>query len=557
MSIRRITFAKAGMAALALSFIMMTGCGDGAGGSGGEPDFVAVTDITNVPVQMEVGTPLTLTGTVVPSNATNKTIEWSISTDDDDSTDASFNDDGEVEATAAGTLKVTATIVNGLTETTPYTKDFTITVYAVGSLPTVDSVTVSPATATVAKGGNKTFTATVNGTNSPDQTVTWTIVATGNKAGTKIGADGKLEVASDETLTSLKVKATSTVDPAQSDEATVTVSSGTGPSGGWTAVDDSTFYSGDAINGIAWGGASGEEKFVAVGDNGTMAYSPDGVTWTEVDDRKFQGKNINGIAWGGGKFVAVGDDDKMAYSPDGVTWTAVIHGPFNGTDIRGIAWGGASGAEKFVAVGSSDMAYSPDGVTWTEVFDTTFLYNKDSITGIAWGGAVGEEKFVAVGARDNVATGNGGKMAHSLDGVTWTAVTDSTFDSNYITGIAWGGASGEEKFVAVGWNGKMAHSPDGVTWTAVIDSTFDPDLDYSNNINGIAWGGGKFVAVGDEAKMATSTNGTIWTAVSGSTFENSDSGNDHIEGIAWGGASGAEKFVAVGWHGKMAYWDGQ
>jgi hypothetical protein len=40
----------------------------------------------------------------------------------------------------------------------------------------------------------------------------------------------------------------------------------------WTAVADSTFGE-DTINGIAWGGVSGSEKFVAVGNSGKIAYS--------------------------------------------------------------------------------------------------------------------------------------------------------------------------------------------------------------------------------------------------------------------------------------------
>ena len=63
MSIRRITFAKAGVAALALSFIMMTalaGCDTGTDPDPGPPLFMAVTGITSVPVQAEVSTALTL-----------------------------------------------------------------------------------------------------------------------------------------------------------------------------------------------------------------------------------------------------------------------------------------------------------------------------------------------------------------------------------------------------------------------------------------------------------------------------------------------------------------
>jgi hypothetical protein len=96
--------------------------------------------------------------------------------------------------------------------------------------PTVSGVTVNPATATVAKGGTRTFTAKVDGDNNPAQAVTWTVVGAAD-SGTVITTDGgKLTVASGETATTLTVWATSTVDTSKSGMATVTVdTSGTPP----------------------------------------------------------------------------------------------------------------------------------------------------------------------------------------------------------------------------------------------------------------------------------------------------------------------------------------
>jgi len=86
--------------------------------------FVAVTGITSVPTSGTVGT-LTLTGTVAPANATNKTIAWSVKSAG--STGAAIS--GSVlTTTSTGTVTVTATIANGKTESTPYTQDFAITI---------------------------------------------------------------------------------------------------------------------------------------------------------------------------------------------------------------------------------------------------------------------------------------------------------------------------------------------------------------------------------------------------------------------------------------------
>ena len=91
------------------------------------PAFVAVTDITGVATTMTAGTPLTLSGTVEPSNATNKTIVWSVKSAG--STGASISGN-TLFATAAGTVTVTATVTNGRAASSDYTKDFAITVSA-------------------------------------------------------------------------------------------------------------------------------------------------------------------------------------------------------------------------------------------------------------------------------------------------------------------------------------------------------------------------------------------------------------------------------------------
>ena len=67
--------------------------------------------------------------------------------------------------------------------------------------PTVDSVEVTAANSamSIKRGEMLQFSATVTGTNDPAQTVTWSIVETGKKAGTTI-TGGLLTVASDETV---------------------------------------------------------------------------------------------------------------------------------------------------------------------------------------------------------------------------------------------------------------------------------------------------------------------------------------------------------------------
>lgn len=84
--------------------------------------------------------------------------------------------------------------------------------------PAVGTVTVSPATADIAKGSTQQFTATVTTTGSAPKGVTWSV----DSEISTINASGLLTVPTTETATSLTVTATSTFDTTKAGTATVT-----------------------------------------------------------------------------------------------------------------------------------------------------------------------------------------------------------------------------------------------------------------------------------------------------------------------------------------------
>jgi uncharacterized protein YjdB len=88
----------------------------------------------------------------------------------------------------------------------------------------VNSVTVSPKTATVTVGKTQQFTAVVDVTGEMAKTVTWKVEGTNKQASTTISDQGVLTIAAAETATTLTVTATATADATKSDTATVTVS---------------------------------------------------------------------------------------------------------------------------------------------------------------------------------------------------------------------------------------------------------------------------------------------------------------------------------------------
>ena len=90
-----------------------------------------VSGISGVPAFATAGSPLLLTGTAIPSNATNKTITWSVF--DPGTTGATITDGNILNAREEGTVTINAAIANGPAHGTDYTENFSITVIAAGS----------------------------------------------------------------------------------------------------------------------------------------------------------------------------------------------------------------------------------------------------------------------------------------------------------------------------------------------------------------------------------------------------------------------------------------
>ena len=142
---------------------------------------IAVTGITLNPtsVTITVGETATLTATVSPADATDKTVTWSSS----DAKIATVKD-GTVTAVAAGTTKITAT-AGGKTATCE------VTVKA-KEVP-VTGITLDPTSVSIEEGQTATLTATVSPADATDKTVTWT------------SSDTKVATVRDGTVTAIAV----------------------------------------------------------------------------------------------------------------------------------------------------------------------------------------------------------------------------------------------------------------------------------------------------------------------------------------------------------------
>lgn len=135
------------------------------------PEFTAVTDITGIPGKMTEEETITLNGVVTPNTATNKEITYSIK--DAGTTEAEITEVNKLTAKKAGTVTITATVKNGKTENSDYTKDFVITVEAKApeTVP-VENVTIS-GEKIVNIGEKITLTANVTPDTATNKKVTW------------------------------------------------------------------------------------------------------------------------------------------------------------------------------------------------------------------------------------------------------------------------------------------------------------------------------------------------------------------------------------------------
>jgi uncharacterized protein YjdB len=206
-----------GFAALFLAALFaFNACDNGSTDDDGDANFIAVTDITGVPAAATAGTPLTLTGTVTPADATNKTMVWSLK---DGGTTGAVITGNALNATAAGTTVVTATIAKGASPSTPFTKDFSITVSA-AAVP-VSGVSLNKTTLTLTVGGMETLTATVAPDTATNKAVSWT---SSNPSVASVNNDGTVTAVAAGTATIT----VSTAEGAKTAACTVTVNAKTG-----------------------------------------------------------------------------------------------------------------------------------------------------------------------------------------------------------------------------------------------------------------------------------------------------------------------------------------
>lgn len=276
------------------------------------------------------------------------------------------------------------------------------------------------------------------------------------------------------------------------------------------------------LNGIAFNGS----RFVAVGDAATIfagsysyaSTSPPGVAAWEPAISVPTAANLSAVVASGG-FLALGTDGSTMDSPDGLTWTSRSTIPAAG--MNAIALGGVSGLTTFVAVGNGGAIFrsnDPVNGTWTPVVSNTVNH----LFGVS---------FLNGGF---VATGAGGTLLTSPDGINWTPQVSNVPNTIALRSAAFGLTPSGFLHVAVGDAGTIVTSADGgITWVPVAPAPL------AQNLNSVVFGS-RFVAVGQGGKVVYSDDGLSWPTTS--------AGSDDLASVVFSPAM----YVAVGGLGANA-----
>ncbi len=96
------------------------------------------------------------------------------------------------------------------------------------------------------------------------------------------------------------------------------------------------------------------QRAIAVGDNGSIYSSTNGLNWSKVTSGTTEW--LRGVAFGNGAYVAVGENGKILRSTSGNTWNSINSGTT--AHLNRVRYLGSAGSGQFIAVGDRGVALS-------------------------------------------------------------------------------------------------------------------------------------------------------------------------------------------------------
>lgn len=229
-----------------------------------------------------------------------------------------------------------------------------------------------------------------------------------------------------------------------------------------TYIAGRDWFKANAQTGAWWTVNYCNDKFIAVGNGGIMAYSFDGRHWEQLNPGA--ASHLHAVCYGNGKYIACGTEKELLYSSDGINWESREFS-YNVSGFESIRFLN----HKFIAVTSSGWVLSSDdGIDWIR-------YRKSSAEKL-YDAAYGNGRYVVVGSQ--------GIIRYSSDAETWIDSTSPA--TGDIHSIIYDG----EKFVMSADSGYIVYGADETSWEQ-IKTTESADL------LGINYGDDKYVITGE------------------------------------------------------------
>lgn len=300
----------------------------------------------------------------------------------------------------------------------------------------------------------------------------------------------------------------------------------------WTdrTAANSTATDGAVLISVCYGGST----FVAVGQNGTIISSTDGINWTKRTSNTtlyLSGVSTNGS----GTFVAVAGGNTTA---NGVIVTSTNYGATWSSQAFTATYASVCyGNGFFMAFADGKCYTSADGSTWVEKGSV----DNYAIYGLAYHSIDGTETYVGVGTPDDFTDYNGNYLyrfaASTNSGTSWSRDVShlDTLAAN-LNSVCYGAI----EFVAVGDGGSVFTSSTGQTgaWTkrAFLTNMNLQDICYAND---------RYIAVG----YTSTYNAIIYSSTDGGANWTSKTPNttNELRGVCYGN----NMVVAVGINGTI------
>jgi len=278
----------------------------------------------------------------------------------------------------------------------------------------------------------------------------------------------------------------------------------TGANGAIAYSDDGVNFTNCSVSTANWlvSVTAASNLVVAVGDNGALYTSPDGANWHLQPPPPNLGTYwLLSVTYGNGVFVTTGEQGYIATSNNGTNWTSHSIPVANG-QLEHVTWVNSSGSATnfpytgFWAVSDAGHAFysTNNGANWNQftlLNSTNVLYTcaADNLTGLLAG--VSEARLGSVVSQLLTWPQQIGPSLNAVP--AWTYFT-SVRDTNGVYALA-------------GYDGMLVESyltNGNYNWTM-------PDNSVRDWLWQVNLTSGLYVAVGDNVRVMTSDNGADWT----------------------------------------------